>query len=130
MDISNWEAPNVTTMIAMFQSCTSLKNVDLSNLITNKVTKIQRMFNGCSNLESVNLCNIETNDLIWINDMFNGCAKLNSINFLKFNMSNVTDYKAMFSRVPITLEITTNESTKAWFNEKFPSYTNIVVPTT
>ena len=46
-------------MESMFDSCESIKNLNLSNFNTQNVTVIISMFNGCSSLKRDN---INTND--------------------------------------------------------------------
>jgi len=50
--------------------------------------------------------------------MFSGCSGLMSINLQNLDMSNVTSYNSMFSSVPRSIAITTNQAAKDWLEEK------------
>ena len=62
-----------------------------------------------------------------MSNMFCKCPNLTEIDVSKFDTSNVTNYETMFNYVPTTIQIMTNQNTKNWILDKFPSYTNIIV---
>ena len=67
----------VTKMGAMFQGCSSLKDLDLSNFNTHNVTTMSSMFNGCSNLVSVFIGDDwDTSLLISSDYMFYDCTSI------------------------------------------------------
>ena len=154
LDVSNFNAMNVTNMENMFSHCNALKNMDLSNFNAQNIKSMSFMFAECSNLESIELSGFNTINVTSMAWMFQACTKLqeinfgenfytdnvqymqfmfqrcNSLNYLdlsNFNVQNVTDCKSMFTNVPTTIQITTNQSTKDWILDKFPTYTNITV---
>lgn len=58
LDLSGWDASNVTRMDSMFQNCSNLKTVKIGNLFdTSKVTNMNSMFYNCSNLIDVPVFN-------------------------------------------------------------------------
>ena len=115
IDLSNFDASNVTNMESMFDSCSSLKrinfgnintsslenieglfykcieltSIDLSNLNFSKVKKMRYTFSYCSNLETINFGNIDTSSLELINGLFYSCYKLTSIDLSNLNFSKV-----------------------------------------
>ena len=87
---------NVTTMLDMFKSCSSLTSLDLSQFNTAKVTTMQRMFNGCSALTSLDLSSFNTQSVTNMVDMFYGCSSLTSLDLSSFNTQSETDLLRMF----------------------------------
>ncbi|MBP5392717.1 MAG: BspA family leucine-rich repeat surface protein, partial [Bacteroidaceae bacterium] len=51
--IKNLKTDNVTSMVAMFENCSSLTSLDLSNFNTENVTGMGSMFSGCSSLTTL-----------------------------------------------------------------------------
>jgi surface protein len=88
-------------MDSMFYECYDLKNLDISNFITDSLTNSATMFFYSKNLTNINMRN--------------------------FNTENINDYDRMFTGVPTTVTITTNQATKNWIKEKFPEYNNITI---
>lgn len=88
----------VTSMYCMFQSCSSLKSLDLSSFDTKNVTNMLMMFAYCKELESLNLRNFNTSSVSGTNmdKMFYGCKKLKYLDLSSFDTRNVTDMSEMF----------------------------------
>ena len=82
---------NVTNMTNMFYNCPSLQSVPLFNTIN--VTNMQNMFFGCPSLQSVPLFN--TSNVTLMSYMFYQCNSLQSVPL--FNTVNVTNMQSMFS---------------------------------
>ena len=80
LDLSNFDASNVTNMSGMFICCSSLQSLDLSNFDTSKVTKMSGMFASCTNLNNIK-CKQAFKD--WC------IANNNKIN-LKTNLDDIT----------------------------------------
>ena len=152
IDVSNFNTSNVTNMSYMFKQCSSLTNLELNNFDTSNVTNMSWMFEGlnlteldvsnfntqnvtdmsamfrsCSQIQTLDLSNFATDKVTNMWYMFYSCKNLKSLNINKFDIQNVTDWTYMFMSVPSTVKITTNQNTKDWILEKFPSYTNIIV---
>ena len=81
---------NATSMINMFNGCTSLQSVPLFN--TSNVTSMTNMFYNCLSLKSVPLFN--TTNVTNMQNMFYGCYSLQSVPL--FNTINVTNMSLMF----------------------------------
>lgn len=92
----NFKTNKVTTMLAMFASCSSLKRVDLSNFDTSNVTTMQSMFYKCENLELLDLSSFKTNKVTNMYCMFAYCTSLKTINLTSFDTSKVTTMQSMF----------------------------------
>ena len=61
INLSNFNADNVTNIYAMLAGCTSLTSINFFN--TNNIKEMTSLFNGCTSLASINL------------DIFNTCRK-------------------------------------------------------
>ena len=96
IDLSSFNAHDVTSMFSMFDGCTSLQSINLSSLNTNKVTEMTLMFNNCSALKSIDLSSLNTNSLIDVRGMFQYCKSLESVDLSSFNTKKVIDMKCMF----------------------------------
>ena len=99
--LSNFNNPNVTSMLRMFKNCRSLKSLDISGWNTSKVTNMGYMFNGCSSLTSLDLSNFDTSKVTNMIGMFSGCSgfktlDVSGLNISNFDTSNVTDMGSMF----------------------------------
>ena len=153
LNIKNFDTGNVTTMQYMFATCSSLTNLDVSNFDTKNVINMECMFAYCSGLTNLNVSNFNTSNVTNMSAMFRQCSKLTSLNLssfntekvttmwymffqdtslkeldiANFNVENVTDWTSMFTSVPSTIQITTNQNTANWIKENFPSYTNITI---
>ena len=101
-DIVGWEnldMSQITDISNMFNSCYSLKNVDLSSFHTENVTNMKGLFAACFSLENVDLSHFNTSNVKNAVGMFGGCQSLKTIdlsNFV-FNSSDPTsEYYALF----------------------------------
>ena len=96
INLSNFNAKNVTNMSCMFSGCISLTSINLTNFNTQNVTDMSSMFCECSSLTSINLSNFNTQNVTNMSCMFFGCHSLTSINLSNFNTQNVTNMSGMF----------------------------------
>ena len=92
----NWKTDNVECMIAMFNYCTALKNLDVSHFNTEKVTDMQQLFNGCSALTNLDLTEFNTEKVTSMRLMFAGCSSLTNLDVSRFDTKNVTIMLGMF----------------------------------
>jgi len=97
IDLSSFNADNVTNMSDMFFGCSSLKSINLSSLNTNNVTNMSNMFFGCSSLESINLSSFNIDNVANMSFRFYKCSSLKSVNLSSFNTNNVINMSYMFS---------------------------------
>ena len=97
-----------------FTSCsfygkTQLLTVDYLK-VTDKATTMVHLFNGCTSLTRVNASNWNTSNVTNMAYMFYGCKSLTSLDVSGFNTSNVTNMAYMFagddSTNPIHLKLT------------------------
>ena len=96
VDLSEFDASQVTNMHAMFYECTNLKSINLNNLNTTSVENLEAMFYGCSSLLSLDLSKLKTSKNKSTNHMFFNCTSLNFINLSNFDTSQVTNMNHMF----------------------------------
>ena len=125
LDLSSFNTSNVTTMANMFNACSNITELDLSSFDTSNVTSMNSMFNNCSSLTKLDLSNFNTYKVKNMWHLLWGCSNLMELDISNFNTQNVTNWEGMFSYVPTTVKITTNQSTKNWILDQFPTYTNI-----
>ena len=118
IDVSKFDTSNVTNMSNMFTNCSRLTSIDVSKFNTSKVTSMDRMFYSCSGLTSLDVSNFDTSNVTNMEEMFRKCSGLTSLNLQNFDMSNVTSYSSVFSSVPTSVAITTNQAAKDWLEEK------------
>ena len=97
IDLSKFNAKDVTNMSNMFFNCSNLTNINFSNINTQNVTNMSNMFCQCYNLENIDLSSFNTNNVIDMSGMFHSCDKLTNIDLSKFNTKNVINMSNMFS---------------------------------
>ena len=68
INLSNFNAQNVTNMSYLFFGCRSLTNINLSNFNTQNVTNMGRMFYGCYPLK---YGNVIVNDMKIREELYN-----------------------------------------------------------
>ena len=80
IDVSDWDASNVYTMVGMFNNCSSLKKLDLSTWDVRKCEYFTSMFSS-SGFEVINIMNwqFNENELFVVSSMFSGCSSLKVI---------------------------------------------------
>ena len=98
IDLSSFNATNITNMRGMFYSCSSLKSINLSACDTNNVYNMRGMFKKCTSLESLDLSSFKTTNVNNLDSMFANCSSLKSLDLTYFDTTNinVTDMSRMF----------------------------------
>ena len=96
IDLSHFDAKNVTRMEYMFYGCTALTSIKFGNFNTYQTTNMQFMFNSCISLKYLDLSSFNTSKVQNMHYMFSNCTSLNLIK-LNFNTSSVSDMLSMFS---------------------------------
>ena len=66
----------------MFFDCNSLTNLNLSNFNAQNVTDMWNMFSNCSSLTDLNLSNFNTQNVINMDHMFSSCNSLKANNII------------------------------------------------
>ena len=97
IDLSSFNAKNVTNMNNMFFNCENLTNINFSNFNTENVTNMDNMFCQCYNLETINLSSFNTNNVIYMSGLFQSCDKLKNLDLSNYNTEKVIDMSNMFS---------------------------------
>lgn len=93
---NNFGSDNITTLLRMFQGCTSLEYIDLSKIHSTKVDTIALMFAGCTSLKTVNLNGFITSSLTNMQQTFYGCSSLTTLDISSLDISNVTNTNETF----------------------------------
>ena len=96
LDFSNIDTSRVTDMSYMFSICTVLKSIDLSHFVTSKVKNMNSMFLKSGTLEFLNFMNFDTSSVTTMNNMFDECTSLKSLNLSAFNTLQVATLSRMF----------------------------------
>ena len=97
LDLSHFNTENVQYFTYMFFECTGLKSLDVSSFNTPKAKNMCGMFGGCSSLTELNLLNFKTDNVTDMNTMFAACSELTVLDLSSFNTANVTDMLGMFN---------------------------------
>ena len=91
LDVSHFNTSNVTTMVSMFNGCSSLTSLDVSQFNTSHVTTMASMFANCSSLTSLDVSSfVMSSDLVATN-LFNGCKNLKDL-YIPANMPQLSTY--------------------------------------
>ena len=96
VDLSHFDASQITDMRYMFSGCTSLTSINFDNLNTSKVTIVRSMFDSCISLTSLNFNGFDTSSISVMIDMFNNCSSIKSLDLRNFDTSKVTTMDGMF----------------------------------
>ena len=96
VDLSNFDASQVTDMSNMFKDCTSLTSVNLNVSNTNSVIDISCMFYRCSSLKQLDLSYFDSSSVTNMYQMLYECTSLISLNLGNFNSSSVTNFYQTF----------------------------------
>ena len=86
----------LTSTALLFYQCSFLESIDLSAFNASNVTNMYRMFSGCSSLESLDLSSFNTTNVTNMSDMFYDCYSLILIDLSSFNTTKVNDIGCMF----------------------------------
>ena len=92
----NLNTSEATSMISMFQNCSSLTSLDLRNFKTQNVTNMEGLFAGCSTLKHLDVSGFDVSQTVFMDDMFSGCKGLTSLDLTSWNTANVTSMARMF----------------------------------
>ena len=96
-DASFANCTSITSTAYWLYGCNSLTTIiGIENLKTDNVTSMQAMFSSCSSLTSLDVSHFNTVNVTNMNLMFSGCKSLTSLDLSNFNTANVTDMGLMF----------------------------------
>ena len=99
IDLSNFDASEVSEMKSMFCGCSSLYSINFSNINTSKVNNMNSMFNGCSSLISLDLSNFNTSNVINMNFLFYNCTKLKMVNLKRAKINHNINIDFNYPRI-------------------------------
>ena len=97
IDLSSFNAQNVTNMFSMFMLCSNLININLSSFNTQNVINMSGLFNRCSNLKNIDLSSFNTQNVTNMLGMFNRCSNLKNIDLSSFDTKKVTNMIIMYA---------------------------------
>ena len=96
VDLSHFDASQVTAMFCMFQVCKDLEKVNFGNINLSSLKTVFGLFAFCANLKIVNISYIDTSHIEDFSGMFEGCQSLLYLDLSNFNAGNVNDMHNMF----------------------------------
>ena len=96
IDLSSFNAPNVINISKIFGNCINLKYINLSKFNAQKITNIVDMFYECNNLESIDLSSFNAPQVTNLSNIFCSSKNIKNINLSSFNAPNVTNMSNMF----------------------------------
>lgn len=97
IDLSFLYTNKVSSMVGMFQDCTSLVDIVFGNSFnTDKVTNMAKMFFNCTSIESIDLSSFLTNNVKYFSSFLRGCVKLKYADVSNFDTAECIDFSYMF----------------------------------
>ena len=96
IDLSRWEAPNLTSFAWVFQNCNLIKELDLSHFDFSKINSLNGTFYNCTALEKVTFGNKNFQNVTAANATFLNCMSLKEIDLSNADFSNVTSLAQFF----------------------------------
>lgn len=121
IEVSSMDTSNVKNMAQMFRQCNRLINLDLSSWNTSTVTDMSGMFFGCSSLTDLNITHFNTTKIKNMGNMFRQCASLNSLDLSGWNTSSVVYMNSMFQQCISLTEL----NLSSWNTSSVTSYSNM-----
>ena len=97
-ETQNLDTSNMTSFYNMFNSCTSLVDIDVSGWDTSNVTTMSNMFSMCSSLSTIDLSTWDTTSLEDASYMFSGCG-ISYLDIRGFDFTSILDYSGIFDSV-------------------------------
>ena len=96
IDLSKFDASQVTQMIGMFYNCISLTSINFEGFNTKSLISMDYMLYNCKQITSLNLKSFETSSVTNMTGVFGYCESLLSIDLSNFDTSSVTQMVIMF----------------------------------
>ena len=97
LDLSNWKTPNVTDLSYMFYYCDGLTNLDISNWKTPNATNMSHMLYNCKGLTKLDASSFDTSNAADTSYMFYSCSGLTSLDLSNWKTPNATDLSRIFN---------------------------------
>ena len=89
--------PAVSNLNTLFDSCRSLRSVDVSAWDTSSVAKMESVFRDCALLTSLDVSSWDTSNVDTFYNLFFGCTSLREIDVHSWDTSKVTRMDSMFA---------------------------------
>ena len=99
IDLSNFNSSLIDDISAMFQGCTSLKEINFTNFDTSSVTNMNNLFKGCSSLTFLDLSGFRTSNVTDMSYMFYGCKSLKYLDISNFYIHYSTNLQIIFNNL-------------------------------
>ncbi len=97
LDLSHFDTSKATSMLAMFQKCTQLVEVNLTGFDTSNVTTFENFFSQCTNLETITGHEgLNTSKAQSMKQMFALCENLKQIDVSHYDTSSLEITSFMF----------------------------------
>ena len=87
IDFTYFDMDNFEDMSHLFDSCTSLKNINYFS--PDSAVDMSYIFHNCISLVTINYKNVYANKVVNMDHMFYNCSSLNSISLIYYNTQNV-----------------------------------------
>ena len=97
IDLSNFNSSLIDDISAMFQGCTSLKEINFTNFDTSSVTDMNNLFEGCSSLTSLDLSGFRTSNVTDMSYMFYSCKSLKYLDISNFYIHYLAKVDMIFT---------------------------------
>lgn len=95
---NNFSTSKVTDMSAMFSGCASMETIDVSSFDTPVVINYGAMFEKCTTLKEIKWGDhFDTHYAESFGNMFEGCSSIENLDLSWFNMSSSRNISAMFA---------------------------------
>lgn len=118
VDLNKLDTSKVTTMSSMCAGCTKLVQCLMSECRADNLLYMVNMFNSCTVLKYTDFGSYITGKfkpkkLVDIRNMYNWCRAITTINMSMFDMSNVTQFNAVWAHCFALVELYLNTAFNA-----------------
>ena len=96
IDLSQLDFSLVKNMELMFHNCYNIEKINFGKINTSLVDNMSGLFHKCSSLRSIDVTNFDTSSVANMNSMFKLCESLTSLNVSNFNTSKIEDMYDLF----------------------------------
>ncbi|MBR1442711.1 MAG: BspA family leucine-rich repeat surface protein [Firmicutes bacterium] len=97
IDLTNVDTSAVLYATGMFDSCSSVEEINMKSFANSHIVVMDSMFQNCSALKTMDLsCITDTSSLTDIHSMFFNCTALKCVNMSSFNSSNINEIEGIF----------------------------------
>ena len=116
VDLSGFDASEVTEMNGMFQGCYNLEKITFHGMNTSLVYNMDNTFQGCTRLITVDFQNLDISKLRIVSYMFSECRALSSITFGR-ETDNLETMEGLFQNCEnlITVDLTNLKTSNCKF---------------